>query len=87
MQLAGIQSWHASIDDNPMHLQEALYVRDACRFAVPDDPSNPPPLEGAVVDHVSVLSADARRVAGAQWLAWWRDVVRIEGPASSGGWR
>lgn len=84
MQLAGIQSWHASIDDNPMHLQEALYVRDACRFAVPDDPLNPPPLEGAVVDHASVLSADARRVAGAQWLAWWRDVVRIEGARELG---
>lgn len=78
MRRAGEESWHLSVDDNLGLLHLALYVRDACRLAIPDDSSVPPPLDGDVVDHSDVLDPAVRGAAGAQWLSWWKDILSIK---------
>lgn len=78
MRRAGEESWHLSVDDNLGLPHLALYVRDACRLAVPDDSSVPPSLDGDVVDHSDVLDLAARGVAGAQWLSWWKDILSLK---------
>ncbi|MDA8297985.1 MAG: hypothetical protein M0004_15660 [Actinomycetota bacterium] len=77
MRRAGEESWHLSVDDNLGLPHLALYVRDACRLAIPDDSSVPPPLDGDVVDHSDVLDPAVRGVAGAQWLSWWKDILSL----------
>ena len=78
MRRVGEESWHLSVDDNLGMPHLALYVRDACRLAIPDDSSVPPPLDGGVVDHSDVIDPAVRGVTGAEWLLWWKKILSLK---------
>lgn len=63
-----------------MHV--ALYVRDAFRLPVDDDPTVPPPLDDEVGDRSGTMDSERRRRAGSQWLSWWARILRLEGARS-----
>ncbi len=78
MRRADRESWNVSIDvSNVMHV--ALYVRDACHLQVPENPTGPPPLDGAVVDHSGAMDSERHLRAGSQWLSWWEEILKFEG--------
>jgi hypothetical protein len=54
-----------------------LFVRDAAVLQVPADPTVPPRLVGKVPRTIA-LDSDEQRIAGVQWLGWWRDAVALE---------
>jgi hypothetical protein len=72
------ESWRLTVDDKADLLHVALYVRDACGLTVPDDPSVPPAIDGDVADRSLDLDTGTRRVAGGQWLSWWKEILVLE---------
>lgn len=77
MQFAGTPSWRLSAGNGHAAEDLLLFVRDAAMLRVPSDPAVPPRLLGNV-PHTIELDSDEQRVAGAQWLIWWRDAVGLE---------
>jgi hypothetical protein len=77
MLFAGTPSWRLSAADGHAAEQLLLFVRDAARLRVPFDPTVPPQLL-AHVPRTAELDLNEQRVAGAQWLTWWRDAVALE---------
>ncbi len=77
MEQAGALSWRFAESSGQMS-HVALFVRDAVRLEVPDNPVVPPALAAEVPDRCSVLDDEQRRAAGRQWTSWWRAVVSDE---------
>ena len=75
MKLAGTRSWRFAVDVSDL-LHLALRVRESARLEVPAGDDVPPP-HSAPPEPVSV--AVDREAAGAEWLAWWRELLGLEG--------
>jgi hypothetical protein len=73
MQLAGRTSWRFGENDGG-NLDLALFARDAAGLEVPPAPDIPPPLAAAIGHRL----APASGVAAAQWVTWWRALVRFQ---------
>lgn len=79
MLVAGSESWRleVSVDVLP-HV--ALYVRDAYRLPVADNPDVPPRLAEDIVDLSAQIDEAVRDEAAGDWTDWWRSVVGRAGP-------
>jgi hypothetical protein len=73
VQLAGRPSWRFGESDG-CNLDLALFARDAAGLEVPPAPDIPPPLSIAIGDRLAPASA----AAAAQWVTWWRGLVRFQ---------
>lgn len=73
MQIAGRPSWRFEENDaGNLHL--ALFARDAAGLEVLPAPDVPPPLSGVIERPLVPPSA----AAAAQWVTWWRGLIRFE---------
>jgi hypothetical protein len=77
MHYAGSDTWSLNVSVDPMPL--ALYVRDSLHLDTSADELSPPPLIHPPPDRSDLLSPEEREEAGAEWAAWWRQVVHYDG--------
>jgi hypothetical protein len=88
MHVAGAPSWRLAEAGSQMpHV--ALFVRDALQLPTIASPDNPPRLVSDVPDlRSTVANVAVRERAGAQWIAWWREVIdqeaRTQQPGNAG---
>ncbi|WP_435736298.1 hypothetical protein V5D56_16100 [Cellulosimicrobium sp. PMB13] len=84
MRTAGEASWRLSVSDGGA-LDEALWLRDALSLDLSldrsvDDAADdvPPRVLGAAPDRSELVPVAERAAVATRWLAWWRDLVRLE---------
>lgn len=69
------ESMALGVEENPLLLHFALYVRDVYSLLVPGDIENPPRLRGSFSGRSNEILDSERRVVSEQWLRWWKELV------------
>ena len=74
MRLSGTASWRVEIRDDPL-VDCALWIRDAERLPVAEDPLVPGPVD---LDHPPGPISASDDALGTEWLGWWYSLVAPE---------